>query len=458
MTLKFKNRIAIFNTLAVAFTTVLVFFAIFFVVYKTSYYHLNNDILVEKEEVISNLFWLQDSIIVNKMPEWEEAEHNQVEVNPTFLQLKDARENIIFRSRNLPGSQILESPDSKSTVFYNGKINNQRIRLGQFPINNENGKVIGQLTIAVSRQESHNVLNNLIWVLLISFPLVLVIQFLTSSLAASRAIKPVCQLTKSASAIDDSNIETRLSLPFRKDELYNLTQTINELLARIEKSMIQQKQFTSDASHEIRTPLSAIRGTLEVLIRRKRTPAVYEEKITVIIQLVDRLDVLLEQLLNLARIDSIKTIALNESIDLYPIVKRVQQKWEKQAADKSITVKNNLSGEIVVQGDKFYLELMLDNLVNNAIKYGRQNGYVFLNWNNTLKIFSVEDNGIGISEKHLPNIFNRFYRVDESRSSIVRGSGLGLSIVQKLAKLQNITLQVTSHEGKGSTFSLQFQK
>ncbi len=458
MTLKFKNRIAIFNTLAVAFTTALVFFAIFLVVYKTSYSHLNDDILVEKEEVISNLLWLQDSIIVNKMPEWEEAEHNQVEVNPTFLQLKDARENIIFRSKNLPGSQILESPDSKSTVFYNGKINNQRIRLGQFPINNENGKIIGQLTIAVSRQESHNVLNNLIWVLLISFPLVLVIQFLTSSLAASRAIKPVCQLTESASAIDDSNIETRLSLPLRKDELYNLTQTINELLARIEKSMIQQKQFTSDASHEIRTPLSAIRGTLEVLIRRKRTPDVYEEKITVIIQLVDRLDALLEQLLHLARVDSIKTIALNESIDLYPIVRGIQQKWEKQAADKSMTVKNNLSGEIVVKGDKFYLELMLDNLINNAIKYGIQNGHVFLNWDNTLKIFSVEDNGIGISEKHLPNIFNRFYRADESRSSIVRGSGLGLSIVQKLAKLQNITLLVTSHEGKGSIFSLQFQK
>jgi len=457
MNLKFKNRIAIFNTLAVGFTTALVFFIICFVVYNTAYTHLDDDILVEKEEVLSNLFWLQDSIIANKMPEWEEAEHSQVEVNPTFLQLKDVRGNIIFRSKNLPGIQTLQAPGSENKIFYNGEINKQRIRLGQFPVNNENGKMIGQLTIAISRQESYNVLNNLIWVLLISFPVVLLVQFLTSSLAASRGIKPVHQLIASASAIDDSNIETRLNLPVRKDELYDLTQTINELLARIERSMIQQKQFTSDASHEIRTPLSAIRGTLEVLIRRKRTSEVYEEKITGIIQLVDRLDVLLEQLLQLARVDSAKTIISTESFHLCPVVAAVQQKWEKQAADKNITINNNLSGETVVKGDKFYLELMFDNLVNNAIKYGKQNGHVFLNWDNTLKIFSVEDDGIGISDKHLPNIFNRFYRADESRSSVVKGNGLGLSIVQKLARLQNITLQVTSREGMGSVFSLKFQ-
>ncbi len=457
MTLKFKNRIAIFNTLAVGFTTALVFLVICFVVYNTAYSHLDEDILVEKEEVVSNLFWLQDSIIINKMPEWEEAEHSQVEVNPTFLQLKDTRGNIIFRSKNLPGNQMLESPNSAKKIYYNGEISNQRIRLGQFPVSNESGKLIGQLTIAVSRQESHNVLNNLIWVLLISFPIVLVVQFLTSSLAASRGIKPVHQLIASASAIDDSTIETRLNLPVRKDELYILTETINELLARIERSMIQQKQFTSDASHEIRTPLSAIRGTLEVLIRRKRTTEVYEEKITEIIQLVDRLDALLEQLLQLARVDSAKTITTTESVYLNPVVSAVRQKWEKLAAAKNISISNNLSKKTIVKGDKFYLELILDNLVSNAIKYGKLNGHVFLNWDNTLKIFSVEDDGIGISDKDLPNIFNRFYRADESRSSVVKGNGLGLSIVQKLARLQNITLEVKSREGKGSVFSLKFQ-
>ncbi|HKI88127.1 MAG TPA: HAMP domain-containing sensor histidine kinase [Draconibacterium sp.] len=456
MTLKFKNRIALFNTLAVAFTTALVFLIICFVVYDTAYSHLDEDISVEKDEVISNLFWLQDSIIINKMPEWEEAEHSQIEVNPTFLQIKDARGKIIFRSNNLPGIQLLKSPDTDNITFYNGEINRQKIRLGQFPINNENGKLIGELIIAVSRQESYNVLNNLIRVLLISFPVVLLIQFFSSSIAASRAIKPVNQLISSASGIDDSNIGSRLKLPSHKDELYELTQTINDLLGRIEKSIAQQKQFTSDASHEIRTPLSAIRGTLEVLIRRKRSPEVYEQKISGIIDLVDRLDALLEQLLHLARIDSGKTIARSEQVSLLPIVSGIQQKWEVRAAEKNVEIQSHIPAQAAVKGDKFFLELMLDNLVNNAIKYGKQNGHVLVKWNENTRILSVEDDGIGISQKDIPHIFNRFYRADESRSSVVEGSGLGLSIVQKLAELQHITLHVTSHEDEGTAFSLQF--
>ena len=455
MILKFKNRIALFNTLAVAFTTILVFGTIFFVVFNTAYSHLDDDILAEKNEVINNLLVLQDSIIINKMPEWEEAEHNQVEVNPTFLQINDKHGKVIFRSANLQGNQLLDFASNIKT-FYNGEIDNQLIRLGQFPINNENGEKIGKLTIAVSREESHNVLNNLIWVLVISFPVVLFVQFFTSSFAASRAIKPVHQLINSASAIDDSNIGNRLKLPFHKDELYDLTQTINDLLERIEKSMLQQRQFTSDASHEIRTPLSAIRGTLEVLIRRERTPEVYEQKISGIIEIVDRLDNLLEQLLQLARLDSGKTNARNESVRLHPVISNVLKKWEKETSEKKITVYSNLPSETTVCGDKFFLEVIIENLVNNAIKYGKRSGHILIGWDKNSQTLSIEDNGIGISSKHLPHIFNRFYRADESRSSAIKGSGLGLSIVQKLATLQNISLQVFSTEGEGTKFLIHF--
>lgn len=456
MILIFKNRIALFNTLAVALTTILVFVAIFFVVYNTAYSHLDDDILAEKEEVINNLFWLNDSLIINKMPEWEEAEHSQVEVNPTFLQINNRNGKVIFRSLNLPENQMLEQIPDSSITYYNGEIDNQLIRLGQFPIKNDNNVPIGKLTIAVSREESHNVLINLIWVLVLSFPFVLLVQFFASSFAASRAIKPVHQLIHSASAIDDSNIGTRLKMPIHKDELYELTQTINDLLERIEKSMLQQKQFTSDASHEIRTPLSAIRGTLEVLIRRKRTPEIYEQKISETIEMVDRLDILLEQLLQLARIDSGKTNARTEPIRLHSVISNVLQKWEAQASVKNISVYTRLPEDLVVQGDKFFLEVMIGNLVDNAIKYGKENGRILIGWDHKIQTLSIEDNGIGISSTQLPHIFNRFYQADESRNSAVKGSGLGLSIVQKLARLQNLSIEVSSIEGEGTTFFIHF--
>jgi len=456
MTLKFKNRIALFNTLAVAFTTALVFIVVYWVVNKTAYSHLDHDILIEKEEVYNNLDWHHDSIIINKMPEWDEAEHSQVEVNPTFLQLKNTKGKVIFRSTNLLYDQFLSNPINNQRTYYNGEINGQKIRLGQFLIRNESEEPIGQLTIAVSRQESSVILNNLIWVLFISFPIVLIVQFVASSLAASKAIRPVHQLIRSASGISDSNISTRLVLPEHKDELYELTKTINELLARIESSMLQQKQFTSDASHEIRTPLSAIRGTLEVLIRRQREPKLYEEKIVDVILQVDRLDNLLEQLLQLARIESGFTLAKNETINLLQITASFILKWEQTASLKKINLHLHIPDDAVVAGDKLYMELILDNLLSNAIKYGKKNGNVYVYWNDTLKTLAVKDDGIGISAEHLPNIFNRFYRADESRSSALKGYGLGLSIVKKLTYLQQIKLNVESLPGEGSTFTLQF--
>ena len=456
MSLIFKHRIALFNTLAVAIITVLVFFAIYFVVNTTAYSHLDEDILLEKEEVTSNLLIIQDSIIINKMPEWEEAEHSQVEVNPTFFQIQDISGKIIFRSANLLEGQLSGGPLNDKDSFLNGEINGQKIRLGQFLLKNDSGNTLGQITIAVSQQESHAILINLIWVLLTSFPIVLLVQFFASSIAASRSIKPVHQLIKTASGISDSNISTRLDLPAHKDELYQLMQTINDLLARIERSMIQQKQFTSDASHEIRTPLSAIRGTLEVLIRKPREAQVYEEKIATIIEQVDRLDLLLEQLLQIARIDSDQPTIKREQINLSDTVSAFFTKCKKIAGEKNITIHQHLPKKVMVWGDKLYIELILANLINNGLKYGNMNGNLFLNWDEDLKTLSIKDDGIGISEENLPKVFDRFYRADASRSSKIKGNGLGLSIVKKLAEIQNIKLEVESSIGIGTTFNLQF--
>ncbi len=456
MTMKFKNRIALFNTIATAVITALVFIVIYAVVNKTAYSHLDDDILLEKEEVFKYIKGFKDEIIIHNFPEWDEVEHKEVNVNPTFLQIVDAQGTVVFHSENLLNDQFLFSPNNQQEKFYDSELTGQKIRLGQFPIKNEKGKIIGQLTIAVSQKELFVILNNLLVVLLISFPIMLIVQYVASSFAASKAIRPVHQLIKTASGISGSNMNTRLTLPTRRDELYELANTINELVIRIEKSMKQQKQFTGDASHEIRTPLAAIRGTLEVLIRKQREPEFYEDKIRDIINQVDRLDTLLDQLLHLARIESGVIFANKESILLLPFLTELTKKWIPVADLKNIKIHVETPIEATIFADKMCLELILDNLVTNAIKYGNFNGHVFLIWNAALKTLSVKDDGIGISDEHLPNIFDNFYRTDESRSSSIQGNGLGLSIVKKLAELQHIKIDVKSQLEKGSIFTLQF--
>ncbi len=458
MSLRFRNRIALFNTIAVAATTALVFVVIYWVVRTTAYAHLDADIVQEKEEVSAKITVRGDSIFYQEMSEAYEAEHNHVEVNPTFFQIVDVAGRIVSHSPNLRKEEFLYNPSNARGTYYNSEINGQKIRLGQYPIFNAQSVIVGQLTIAISQQESFAILNNLLLVLLIAFPLVLIAQFVASSFAAAGGIAPVNRLIHMASKISDSTIGTRLELPARKDELFELTRTINELLMRIEASLQQQKQFTSDASHEIRTPLAAIRGTLEVLVRKQREPAVYEEKIAVILAQVDRIDLLLEQLLQLARIETGVVIAKRDSMSLLPIAMALAGKWRETAKGKSIHIEIEIPETAVVVCDKLYLEMILDNLVHNAIKYGREQGKVNLRWSEASKSLMVVDNGIGIAATQLSQIFNRFFRADASRGSAVGGSGLGLSIAKKLADLQHIALSASSIEGEGSTFTLQFER
>ena len=447
MKLNFRNRIAFFTASAAALTIGLVFLVVYGVVYYTAYNHLDEDIWQEKEEVQSNLRWSGDSIIIDQMPEWEEKEHQQIEVNPTFLQLLDANGRLLFRSSNLQNDILLFDPKLSHEAYFNSRITDQRIRQGQFPILSEHNTIIGHLTVGISQEESAVVLHNLRNTLWIAFPLLLIILFLATAVAASKGIAPVQRLIKAASGISETNINTRLPLPENKDEIYRLATTINELLQRVNNGMQREKQFTADASHEIRTPLTAIRGTLEVLIRKQREPAQYEEKISRVIREVDRLNGMLDQLLQLARLENNNIPIKRTTVDLDKQFRTLAEKWQYHLSEKKMELRLHLPPGAVIQTDPALLLIILDNLVGNAIKYGHSGGQIECLWQPENASLIIRDNGPGIPAEQLPYVFDRFYRADEARSSAVPGAGLGLSIAKKLADLLGIELKVSSRAG-----------
>ncbi|HOY41117.1 MAG TPA: ATP-binding protein [Chitinophagales bacterium] len=454
MNFHFKKRIAIFNTIAVAITTFIVFVVIYYVVSFSSFQHLDNDIKAEMEEVFNNINWENDSIQINKMPEWDEAEHQQIEVNPTFIQIVNIDGKAIFKSINLQDDYLLIHPNNNKTSFYNTTINTQKIRQGQFPIINKNKKTIGYLTIGVSQEESSSVLHNLFIVLCFTYLILVFVLYLIMYYVASKAIKPVQKLIQSASEINESNISSRLPLPNNKDEIYKLATTFNDLLNRIENSIEQQKQFTADASHEMRTPLTIIKGTLEVLLRKERTPEHYEQKINEVISQTDRLSYLFDQLLQLARAESNNTIIKKEKIILKEKIDHLINGGDLLLNKNQI--KYNIPSNCVVFADAALLDRILENIISNAIKYNTPNGNITFEWNEKSNSLLIKDEGIGISKDQQPYLFNRFYRADNSRSSEIKGNGLGLSIVKKLCELQHIKISVESAENKGTSFTLQF--
>lgn len=456
MRLSFKKRIATYNLFAIATLTAIAFVVIYCVVYYTSYKHLDDDITTEKVEVFSNLDWDDNQIIMNKMPEWEEAEHKQLEVNPTFIQIVDLNGNTIFKSVNLQENHFLFNPKNTKTVFYNAIINNQKIRQGQFPIFNNNHKIIGQLTIGVSQQESYNVLHNLMIILISTYVIILLILYFIMSFVASKAIEPIYQLIDSASQINYTNINARLPLPENQDEIHQLATTINQLLARLENSFYQQKQFTSDASHEMQTPLAAIKGIIEVLLRKPRTAEQYELKMKEVLNQTNRLSQLYDQLLLLARLESNVLKSNKKQIVLHTSIEKCINNHEVIVNENKVVINNTVPNEVLVLADTLLLEMILDNLISNAIKYNKTGGNIYISWDKSDRLLSIKDEGVGIEADKLQLIFNRFYRIDDSRNSQIPGNGIGLSIVKRICEVQNIILSVDSIQNQGTTFQLQF--
>jgi signal transduction histidine kinase len=458
MNLHFKSRIAIFNTAAAAITMLVVFAVVYAVVYVTTFRHLDSNILEEKEELFSQITTIGDSLAFSLNAEWEELEHNRAEVDPIFLQIVDDRGTVIFHSRNLETDQLQFADSLTSEQFFNVEFNGKKIRQGQFPIITETGKILGQLDIGVSQEDSIIILTNLRNTFFVSFPLMLLFFYVVTSLVASRSIAPVKQLITYAEKMNYNNIDPRLPLPVHHDEIYQLTATINALLERIELGRNREKQITADISHELRTPLTSIKGTLEVLIRKTREPYHYEEKVLQVIHEVDSINHIINQLLYLARLDSGNLSIVKKQVKLYDMMVTIKNRWWPQMDSKKMTLQLEIPEDTVVQADFGLLEMILGNLVSNAVKYGYNQGSLGCRWEADAGILSFSDNGPGIPQEHLPHIFDRFYRADVPGSSSVQSSGLGLYIVKMLSGIQGIQVEVESNTNGGTRFNLHFNK
>jgi signal transduction histidine kinase len=452
-TLSLRNRISFYYIGATAILILILFFTIYYVVHKTVYTHLNNDLDTESNEVFKSIVILNDKFIFANPFEWNEKEHNQIEVNPTFIQITDSSGNIIKKTGNLLDSQLKFYPGEKTKAYFDTELSNQPTRQAQIPIQNPNGKILGYLIIAIPLEESAIVLENLQLVLLSAYPIVLLLLFFTSRYFAGKSVEPINRVISTAERITKENLMERIELPLHIDELYKLTSTINQLLDRLEDAVLREKQFTADASHQLRTPLAIIKGTLEVLIRKPRETAQYENKISYCITEVNRMSILIDQLLMLARYESGKTIPNVINFKLNDKIQAVVQRFQNQIELKNFRIKiNDTDNNTFVNADPDMIDIIVENIISNSIKYSGTGTCIDIklerNKNNI--ICSIKDEGIGMTEDQVNHIFDRFYRADESRNSKIMGNGLGLAIVKKLTDLQNLKLEIKSYPNKGT--------
>ena len=311
------------------------------------------------------------------------------------------------------------------------------------------------VSIAVATGTLQHALERGRLLLLFSAPLFLAIAALSGYWMSRRALRPVAQMTRAARSISEQNLSSRLEVPATKDEVAQLGQTLNDMLARLEAAFERVIRFTADASHELRTPVAVMRTSAELALRKPRDAQEYREALSQILREADKVTELIDQLLSLARADAGSAQMKMERVDLSAIMNDAFAQTRVLAERKGVDLAVESGAPLWVNAESALLERLFLILLDNAVKYtpvaSRVSAKVFAR--NGHAVAEVSDDGIGISTEDMPYIFDRFFRADKVRSRD-GGAGLGLAIGRWIAEAHGGEITARSEVGKGSTFEV----
>lgn len=354
------------------------------------------------------------------------------------------------RSEHPAGGVILE------TIRAGGR----EYRVATHPRRERWGEPVVMYAQAATSLESVHLRERRLLVWLVGCGLTMLVSGAAASWFLSRQwLRSVTALEETARTISAGDLgRRRLFAPSDDAELAALAASFNHLLDRLEAAHTAQQRFTADASHELRTPLTVLRGEIEVALRKPRVAEEYRDVLISNKEEIERLSRLTENMLALAHVDVGDAITQRELVNVSEVCSTVTTKLQMLATEKPITLhhEDGTTEPLSVNGDRIALERIMQNLIENAVRYSPAGENVTVRVSKHEQQIRIEviDTGGGIAPEHLPHLFERFYRVDKARSRAHGGSGLGLSIVKALVEAHGGSVSVASEVGRGSTFTV----
>ncbi|HED06233.1 MAG TPA: HAMP domain-containing histidine kinase [Ignavibacteria bacterium] len=355
-------------------------------------------------------------------------------------------QNVAFRN-----SQKLLSNDS---FFENLKINNENYRVLWSLLQTEDNTPY-LLETAASMKDVHSELQYLLYLFFILIPSGLLLTGITAFFISKQAFKPIIEMANTARTISGSNLDKRLDLPKANDEVKFLGETLNEMISGIDDAFKAHKQFIANASHEIKTPLTIIQSELE-LLEQKLKDEKDSENLKTALSEIENLSKLTGSLLVLAKLDSSQMPLQREPIRMDELLIECAQYLKLKALRKNIKFNFLFSDPVEILGDNEKLKSVMINLLDNAIKYSRENSVVNIKMGKLNKKYieiRIKDDGIGIKKEDKNKIFERFFRSSDVRAE-KSGSGLGLSIAYEIVRKHSGKIEIESEFGKGSIFKV----
>jgi len=439
----------------------IVFGAGMWFILRQNLYDLVDDGLEEQVDDLKNFLEAQKKDASLAKLQEEVHETYAMEHSGDYLELHADDGQLIYRSSFLEAHPLaLVSPDLVKRPFTKSrKIAGHPFRFLLQKLN-VNGHVF-TVEMGIPADDAVATLHWFRFYLLLFAPLLLLVAAGGGYWLSRRALAPVDALVRTAREVSGTNLSSRVQKLETGDELQRLSDTLNEMLDRIESAFLRITQFTADASHELRTPVSLIRTEAELALRRSRGESEYKESLRHILLEAERTTALIEQLLSLARTDSGRESLRLQPVDLRHTLHSVVDSWHQVAIIRNLQFSADLdSPDFSVMGDETLLRRLADILLDNAFKYTASPGSVHLSLESTEDsvVITVQDSGVGIAEEDQSKIFERFFRVDKARSRAQGGAGLGLAIAQWIVTQHRGSIRVDSRPDQGATFQVELPK
>jgi heavy metal sensor kinase len=320
----------------------------------------------------------------------------------------------------------------------------------------EHGEVRYILQAEASLSLAERTLRGLIGLFVASSAAMIILAWFGSDWLARKTLQTIHLLSRTAERVSESSFHDRVKLEAPYSEFQQLAHAFNSMLDRLQKAYETERHFVDYAAHEMQTPLTILRGSLEVALQKDRSAEGYREVLVSNLNQVERLIRLTKALLTLARFTSGRPPMHLGPVKLEPLLRELVEDLSLLAADRDIRLELQAESAPLVLGDELGLKQLMINLLDNALRHTDPGGLVTvrLQASGDIVTVSVQDNGHGIDPRHLPHLFDRFYRADSGTARHSEGTGLGLPIVKEIATAHHGTVTVDSEVGKGSTFAV----
>jgi len=313
-----------------------------------------------------------------------------------------------------------------------------------------------RVQIALSISSQQQILSNYLQELFIVLGMAILLSAAAGAFVARKGMQPLSKIATTIKRISASELQDRTHPSRWPAELSTLAGAFDEMLDRLEASFNRLEQFSADLAHELRTPINNLMGETEVALSKDRSPDEYREVLESNLEEYNRLSMLIKNLLFLAETDNNSRELSKKDLSGRKEIEKIVEFYELLASEKNIRIQ--IDGQARIAADPELLRRAAGNILSNAIQYAPDDSTIdiTLHQNNGKASVEITDKGPGINAEHIPKLFDRFYRVDNSRSTELGGTGLGLPIVKSIMELHNGNIEISSKVNKGTTVVLIF--